>query len=102
MNLNIVGDFGLAQLHRLLVSLTYVCRYLEQIIMTMTFFDIFRTGGSNNYGKYSSEKYDQVLDQLSKEQDNDKRIKLYGEAESILIKDDAAIKLFFIATNTAI
>ena len=93
VNLNIVGDFGLAHAAQVagefdLCMQVWGADYNDP----MTFIDIFRTGGSSNYGKYSSEKYDQVLDQLSKEQDNDKRIKLYGDAESILIKDDAAIK----------
>ncbi|MDW2797357.1 peptide ABC transporter substrate-binding protein [Clostridium boliviensis] len=93
VKLNIVGDFGLANAAQLagefdLCMLGWGADYNDP----MTFIDIFRTGGGSNYGKYSSEKYDQILDQLATEQDNDKRMKLYGEAESILIRDDAAIK----------
>lgn len=93
VDLNIVGDFGLANAAQLAGEFD-LCMQLwgADYNDPMTFVDVFRTGGGNNYGKYSSEKYDQILNQLATEQDNDKRMKLYGEAESILIKDDAAIK----------
>jgi oligopeptide transport system substrate-binding protein len=93
VDLNIVGDFGLANAAQLAGEFD-LCMQLwgADYNDPMTFIDIFRTGGSSNYGKYSSEKYDQLLEQLANEQDNDKRLKLYGEAESILIKDDTAIK----------
>lgn len=93
VELNIVGDFGLA--HSAQVAGEFdLCMQVwgADYNDPMTFIDIFRTGGSSNYGKYSSEAYDQLLDQLAKEQDNEKRLKLYGEAERILIKEDAAMK----------
>lgn len=93
VELNIVGDFGLAHAAQLagefdLAVQVWGADYNDP----MTFIDIFRTGGENNYGKYSSESYDAILAQLAEEQDNAKRIELYGEAEKTLIQQDAALK----------
>ena len=93
VELNIVGDFGLAHSAQLagefdLAVQVWGADYNDP----MTFIDVFRTGGENNYGKYSSEAFDAILAQLAEEQDNAKRIELYGEAEKILVQQDAALK----------
>ena len=93
VDLNIVGDFGLAQAAEKagefdIVDLVWGADYNDP----MTFIDIFRTDGGSNYGKYSNPAYDGLLDQLATEQDNDKRIDLYKQAETLLLKDDVAIK----------
>lgn len=93
VELNIVGDFGLAQSAQLAGEFDFcLVGWGADYSDPMTFIDIFRTGGGNNYGAYSSEKYDQILETLLAEQDNDKRMALYAEAESLLIKEDAAIR----------
>ncbi len=93
VDLNIVGDFGLAQAAQVagefdLCLLGWSADYNDP----MTFIDIFRTNGGSNYGKYSNERYDAILAELENEQDPAKRIELYGEAENILLLEDAAIK----------
>lgn len=93
VDLNIVGDFGLADAAKRagefdIATQVWGADYNDP----MTFLDLFITGGGNNDPKYSNPAYDAIFDQLATEQDNDKRMELYGQAENILVKDDAVIK----------
>ena len=93
VELYIVGDFGLAHSAQLAGEFDMAVQaWGADYNDPMTFIDIFRTTGENNYGKYSSEAYDAILEQLATEQDEAKRIELYAQAETMLIKEDAAIK----------
>lgn len=56
-----------------------------------TFFDIFLTGNANNSGHYSNKEYDKLVKQADCEQDAEKRINLYKQAEKILVEEDAAM-----------
>lgn len=49
----------------------------------------YTTGGTDNYGGYSSAEYDAVMEKLNKTFDQDERLDLFVEAQQILI-DDAA------------
>lgn len=57
----------------------------------MTFVDVFQSDSSNNHCFYKSEKYDALLDKLSGEKDQDKRLKLYQQLEELLLVEDAVI-----------
>lgn len=56
-----------------------------------SFFACFISGSQNNNGKYNNPEYDKLVTEAAKELDNSKRIKLYKEAENLLIAKDAAI-----------
>ncbi|MCY6370566.1 peptide ABC transporter substrate-binding protein [Clostridium ganghwense] len=56
-----------------------------------SFIGLFQKDNGNNYGKYNSAKYEAILQKLSKETDNAKRIELFKEAEKVLIIEDAGI-----------
>lgn len=61
----------------------------------MTFLEIFETGhGSNNFG-YSNPEYDDILDQIRRESDTDKRLKLIIEAETIILEKDVVVAPIF-------
>ena len=93
VELNIVGDFGLAQSAQQAGEFDFcLLGWGADYGDPMTFIDIFRTGGGSNYGAYSNPEYDQILDTLATEQDNDKRMALYAEAEKLLIQEDSAIR----------
>ncbi len=60
------------------------------------FLDIlFRTGAENNYGEYSNTELDALLDKAGKELDNELSLKMYRQAEQILVDEAACIPLFF-------
>lgn len=53
----------------------------------------FRTGGSNNFGKYSNPEYDAMVDRLFVTTDRQERIDLSIEMSQFLIDDGAALFL---------
>ena len=57
----------------------------------MTFLDMFTTSNGNNYGKYSSEEYDSLVQQAKQEVDVEKRQELLIQAETLLVKTDAPV-----------
>jgi oligopeptide transport system substrate-binding protein len=60
------------------------------------FLDIlFRTASENNKGDYSNPQLDSLLDKAAVEQDPDARLKMYQEAEQLVVQDAAVLPLFF-------
>lgn len=53
-----------------------------------TFLDVNRTGDGNNDRKYSSARFDALLDQARTERDPQKRLDILSEAERVLVEDD--------------
>lgn len=53
----------------------------------------FKTGGSENYGKYSNKEVDELIDKLRVEQDTKKRHEIAIEVQQRLIDDNACIFL---------
>jgi oligopeptide transport system substrate-binding protein len=51
------------------------------------FLDVLRTGGGNNYGRYSNPKFDALLDQAASERDLTRRGQLLALAEQMLLDD---------------
>ena len=56
---------------------------------------LFGTDASGNQYKYSNRDFDDLMDEAATELDNDKRIKLYQDAEKILIDDDMGVAPLF-------
>jgi oligopeptide transport system substrate-binding protein len=59
------------------------------------FLDLFRTGGGNNWGGYSNAAFDQMLNAAQNDPDIVSRGLKLSAAEQILLKDEAAMPLFF-------
>ena len=59
------------------------------------FLDLFRTGGGNNWGEYSNPAFDAALDSAQREADAGRRSDKLMQAESIFLKDHAAMPLWF-------
>jgi len=59
-----------------------------------TYFSIFRTGDVHNYGKWSNEAFDKLLEAASNERNPQKRWDYFVDAEKILIEDYSIIPLF--------
>ncbi len=56
---------------------------------------LFATGSDINYGEYSNPEVDMLLQKAGVEIDHGKSIKLYQQAEQILVHDTACIPLWF-------
>lgn len=69
----------------------------------MTFLDMFTTTNGNNYGKYSSTEYDQLIADALKEADVEARQEMLFEAETLVTKTDAAVyPVYFSAVSYAV
>lgn len=64
--------------------------------------DIFRSDSIYNYGKYSSQKFDSLVDQARMESDPAKRLQLYTEAEKLLCVEDAGIVMLNYASRAQV
>ena len=51
------------------------------------FLDVLRTGGGNNYGRYSNSKFDALLDQATTERDVAKRGQMLAQAEQMMLDE---------------
>ena len=51
------------------------------------FLDVLRTGGGNNYGRYSNPKFDALLDQAASERDLAKRGQILAQAEQMMLDE---------------
>ena len=65
----------------------------------MTYLDMFTTTNGNNYGKYSSEKYDALIADAMKETDPVKRQEMLVECENLLCNEDAPIFPLYYSTK---
>jgi oligopeptide transport system substrate-binding protein len=69
----------------------------------MTFLDLWTTDSPFNTGKYSNERFDQLITQAKAEVDEDKRMQQMEEAEKILVEEDAGVApMFFEGTSRLI
>jgi oligopeptide transport system substrate-binding protein len=60
------------------------------------FIDIlFRTAAQNNTGGYSNPQLDSLLDRAAIKQDPNTRLKMYQDAEQMVVQDAAILPLFF-------
>ena len=56
---------------------------------------LLRSGGANNNGDYSNPQLDSLLDKAAVEQDPSARLKMYQDAERIVVQDAAVLPLLF-------
>ena len=56
---------------------------------------LFHSKSVNNYGLYKNAEFDRVIELARVEQNGQKRLQLYQQAESLLIQDGGAIPLYF-------
>lgn len=68
----------------------------------MTFLSLLTTDNTNNLGKYSNPKYDELIAQAMTEVDATKRQALLIEAETLLLSDAAITPLYFSCVPYAI
>ncbi|MBX9736752.1 MAG: peptide ABC transporter substrate-binding protein [Phycisphaerales bacterium] len=61
----------------------------------LTFLDLHRTGDGNNDRKYSSARFDGLLDQAAAETDPQKRLAILSEAERVIVEEDCPIAPVF-------
>jgi len=66
------------------------------------FLDILRTGGGNNYGRYSSKKFDALLDKAAMERDLEKRGQILAEAEQAMLDDYPLVFIRFQTTHAIV
>jgi oligopeptide transport system substrate-binding protein len=59
------------------------------------FLDVLRTGGGNNYGRYSNKNYDALLDKAAAERDLEKRGQMLAQAEQMMLDDYPAVFVRF-------
>ena len=59
------------------------------------FLDVLRTGGGNNYGRYSNKNYDALLDKAAAERDLEKRGHMLAQAEQMMLDDYPAVFIRF-------
>jgi oligopeptide transport system substrate-binding protein len=56
---------------------------------------LFYTGSDYNYGRFSSNELDSLIDRAAMEQDYDKRMELYQQAEQVVVDQAPIIPLWF-------
>jgi oligopeptide transport system substrate-binding protein len=61
----------------------------------MTFLDLFQTDNGNNYGKFSSAEYDKLINDARVEKDPAKRMKMFYDAEKLLMDNAAVAPQYF-------
>lgn len=61
----------------------------------VNFLDLLKSGIEMNYGKWSSEEYNQLLDEAARTQDLDQRAGMLEKAEKIALDEDAALPIYF-------
>src|SRR6266446_4197836 len=66
------------------------------------FLDILRTGGGNNYGRFSNKNYDALLDKAAAERDLNKRGQIMAEAEQMMLDDYPLIFVRFQTTHAMV
>ena len=56
---------------------------------------LFHSGDDNNYGEYSHPEVDALLERAGVEPDYDQSLRLYQQAEQLLVEDAACLPLYF-------
>ncbi|MHB8105223.1 MAG: peptide ABC transporter substrate-binding protein, partial [Dehalococcoidales bacterium] len=60
---------------------------------------LFHSGTEYNYGNYSNPAFDSLLDKAGVEQDTEKSLKMYQQAEQMMVDDAAVLPLWFGENN---
>lgn len=59
-----------------------------------TFLDCYRTGSENNDTGWGNSEYDRLLDEATREPDQAKRLRLFEQAEDLLMKEQPIVPLY--------
>jgi oligopeptide transport system substrate-binding protein len=66
------------------------------------FMKLFTSNSGNNHGRWKNPRYDELLEQAAREQDEKKRTRLYDQAQKLLTETDAAIVPLFWTTEATL
>ena len=97
VELNTVGDYSLFTAERDAGNFdVYYGGWYSDYNDPLDYLAIMKTGDFPSVsGNYSSEEYDSLIDSLSGEGDNAKRLEIYSQAEQVLFDDCALIPLYY-------
>ncbi|MEX6508211.1 peptide ABC transporter substrate-binding protein [Jiella sp. M17.18] len=68
----------------------------------VNFLDLLKTGVEMNYGRWSNQKYDALLDKASTMLDLKARADVLKQAEGIALEDDAALPIYYYLTSDVV
>ncbi|HEX4000286.1 MAG TPA: peptide ABC transporter substrate-binding protein [Pirellulales bacterium] len=85
------GDYSIA-----------ACGWIGDYIDPNTFLDMFVTGGADNQTGWSNAKYDALIAAAAKEQDEQKRLQDFHDAEQILMDEMPVIPVFVLVTRNMV
>lgn len=102
VELNTVGEYSLFKSERDagnydILSAGWYSDYNDPLDFLYTF---YTDAYGDSFCGYSNPEYDALLDKLTGETDNAKRLEIYQEAEKLLLLDDAAIVPIYYSTKT--
>ncbi|GHC33542.1 peptide ABC transporter substrate-binding protein [Aidingimonas halophila] len=66
------------------------------------FLSLLETGVANNYGAYSNEKFDALMDQASETQDLDERADIMAEAEKLALDETATLPIYYYVSRNLV
>ena len=97
VELNTVGDYSLFTAERDAGNFdVYYGGWYSDYNDPLDYLATMKTGDFPSVsGNYSSEEYDSLIDSLSGEGDNAKRLEIYSQAEQVLFDDCAMIPLYY-------
>jgi oligopeptide transport system substrate-binding protein len=67
-----------------------------------TFLDMFVTGGTHNNTNWSNVRYDELIAAAAKEPDTTKRLRLFQQAETILMDELPILPIYFYVTKNMV
>lgn len=97
VELNTVGDYSLFTAERDAGNFdVYYSGWYSDYNDPLDYLAIMKSGDfPSASGNYNSEEYDSLIDSLSGEGDNAKRLEIYSQAEQVLFDDCALIPLYY-------
>jgi oligopeptide transport system substrate-binding protein len=66
------------------------------------FMKLFTSGSGNNHSRWKNSRYDQILDQAAQEARDERRARLYDDAQKLLCETDIAIVPLFVRVESTL
>lgn len=66
------------------------------------FMKLFTSGSGNNHSRWKNSRYDQILDQAAQEPRDERRARLYDDAQRLLCETDVAIVPLFVRVESTL
>jgi len=76
--------------------------WIGDYIDPMTFLGMFVTGGADNQTGWSNPKYDELIANAAKERDDQKRLRMFHDAEQILMDELPVIPVYVLVTRNMV